>query len=319
MPDAVSARRAVIGGLWWCLVVWLRVPNAWHGAWASALLGFAALVIVPLAWPLFRGAKGESAVLKWAARLQLIAAMLLSFAIWLPRGNVALACALPWIAVTMLLAGDGLAQACRARKDVRTMNVGRVAAQVFVAIGGAWLAADRVGFRPLGFSEDIVLLTAVHFHYAGFALPLVAGEARAARPESKLASAGVWGVIAGVPLVAAGITTAELGVMPWVEAVAAAWLGGSGLIVAAVHLALAAERSWPRRVRGCWMVAGVSLAFGMTLAVIYGVRGFVQPWPWLGLPWMRALHGTANALGFAFCAVLGWRWARAADARYSRG
>jgi hypothetical protein len=29
--------------------------------------------------------------------------------------------------------------------------------------------------------------------------------------------------------------------------------------------------------------------------------------PWLNVPWMRALHGTANAIGFALVSVLAWR------------
>jgi hypothetical protein len=30
------------------------------------------------------------------------------------------------------------------------------------------------------------------------------------------------------------------------------------------------------------------------------------PLPWLDIPWMRALHGTANALGFTVPALVGW-------------
>lgn len=297
------------GAGWWFVVVAWRVPNAWHGAWASALLVFATLVLVPLAWPLF-GAGDETGTLRWGRRAQWGAAVLLSFAVWWPRGAGALALALPWIAVTVLLASDGLAQVWRARRKAGTWNIGRAAAQVFVAIGGAWLAADRVGWRPLGFSEDIVLLTAVHFHYAGLVLPLVAGEARSARRESRLAGASEWGVVTGVPLVAIGITTAQLGVAPGVEMLAAAGLGVSGLLVAAVHAGMVREPQWPGCARAAWAVASAALAFGMTLAMIYGARDFVRPWPWLDLPWMRALHGTANALGFSLCALLGWRWAR---------
>jgi hypothetical protein len=63
-----------------------------------------------------------------------------------------------------------------------------------------------------------------------------------------------------------------------------------------------------------WVVAGLSLLFGMGLALLYAARGQMLPLPWLDIPWMRALHGTANALGFALCGALGWtlaRWGRA--------
>jgi hypothetical protein len=43
------------------------------------------------------------------------------------------------------------------------------AALVYWPVGCLWLVISRAGVNPLGFSDDIVLLTAVHFHYAGFA------------------------------------------------------------------------------------------------------------------------------------------------------
>jgi hypothetical protein len=59
--------------------------------------------------------------------------------------------------------------------------------------------------------------------------------------------------------------------------------------------------------RGLFFVAGVSLFFAMTLAAADAARGFsATPMPWLTLPWMRAVHGTINALGFGLCGVLGW-------------
>ena len=50
-----------------------------------------------------------------------------------------------------------------------------LAGLVYLAVGGVWTVIARAGLRPLGFPDLIVLLTAVHFHYAGFALPVLAG------------------------------------------------------------------------------------------------------------------------------------------------
>jgi hypothetical protein len=41
-------------------------------------------------------------------------------------------------------------------------------------VGGAWLVASRLGMRPMGIQEPIGLLTAVHFHFAGFATAMIA-------------------------------------------------------------------------------------------------------------------------------------------------
>ncbi len=56
--------------------------------------------------------------------------------------------------------------------------------------------------RPLGFSHEIVLLTAMHFHYAGAILPLLLARA-AERSPGRLAAASTCAILAGIPLVAA--------------------------------------------------------------------------------------------------------------------
>ena len=44
---------------------------------------------------------------------------------------------------------------------------------------------------------------------------------------------------------------------------------------------------------------------GMVLSTLYGLR-FFDVLPGLDIPWMRALHGTGNALGFALPALMAW-------------
>jgi len=36
----------------------------------------------------------------------------------------------------------------------------------YAFVGALWLAASRTGMQLFGFREPIVLLTAIHFHYA---------------------------------------------------------------------------------------------------------------------------------------------------------
>jgi hypothetical protein len=52
-------------------------------------------------------------------------------------------------------------------------------------------------------------------------------------------------------------------------------------------------------------VAGLALAAGMFLAMLYGARAYLPP-DGLDIPWMRALHGTGNALGFGLAGLLAW-------------
>jgi hypothetical protein len=298
-----------IGAAAWCAFVYFSVPTLHDGRWAAALLLLAALVLMPMAWTLVRDFEDTG----WAARLwrfdlqvHFPAAILLGVAFLLPPGPGAVLCALPWAVVLGIMAVDGILRIRRhgfAPLGLLCRDLGLV----YASIGGAWLLADRAGWMPLEFAPEIVLLTAVHFHFAGFVLPVVAGLALNRRPQSRFAQASTWLVLLGVPLVAVGITTIQLGGPALVES-AAAWVLVLGCLgVAWQHLVLAVrERTVCPMARILWFVAGLSLAGGMVLAALYASRGYFSPLPWLDIPWMRALHGTLNALGFSLAALLAW-------------
>jgi hypothetical protein len=175
---------------------------------------------------------------------------------------------------------------------------------VYVAVGGLWAVVDRWGWRPLEFEAVIVLLTAIHFHYAGFLLPVVTGLAMR-RGGGRLAGLAGVSVVAGVPLVALGITATQLHFSPLWECASAWWLAGAAMLTAWLHLRLTAQRGTPPVVRLLWLTAALSLAVGMVLAAAYGSRCLVRV-AWLDIPFMRAVHGTALALGFGLGGMLGW-------------
>jgi hypothetical protein len=163
---------------------------------------------------------------------------------------------------------------------------------------------SRLGVAPINFDPVIVLLTAMHFHYAGFLLPLMTGLA-GRRLRTRLARLAALGVILGMPLTAFGITTSQLGLGHVPEMLAVMITALAGLTAAGLHLQLAARRTRRRLVGICWLIAGLSLAFSMVLALMYGSR-FYYPMAWLDIPLMRALHGSANGLGFGLIGVVGW-------------
>lgn len=307
----ISAKwRSLIGAVVWIGFAVLTVPNLHHGAWALAALLLSALVIAPLAIELTDGSKdGKTGarLARWVGVVQLPAALLLVWACWLPPGPGATLAALPWVFLCGLVAVLGWLRVRGGgwRRPMESL-CGDVAL-MFLGVGGAWLFADRAAYRPLGFDPAIVTLTAVHFHYAGLLLPLFAGLALRAYPDSRFASRAAVGVILGVPAVAVGITTTQLGWGPAIEGAAGWGLALAGMMVAILHVRLATEGGQPWLARGLFFVAGCALFYGMLLAGLYASRAFFAPLPWLDLPWMRALHGTANALGFGICGVLAWR------------
>lgn len=302
--------KASLGVAIWIVFVLARVPHPADGAWSHALLVFAALVLVPLALELLAAdetSAANAARFALAQRAQLPAALLLTAACLLPAATVAGLLALPWFGLTAWLAAIGVRRL--RREGVRRSLHGLCAdaAVVFALVGGAWTLADRAGFRPLDFDAAIVALTAVHFHYAGLLLPLFAGLVQRELWFSPFASRAAVGVVLGVPAVAVGITTTQLGWGPAIEAAAGCGLALAGMAVAILHVRIALEMRQARATRVLIGVAGVSLFLGMALAAAYAMRAFATPVPGLGLPQMRMLHGTINAVGFGLCGVLGWR------------
>jgi hypothetical protein len=280
---------------WWAatgIIVW--IPVAVLTAWHEALLLLAPLLIVPLSVGLIGDRRRRPAL----AMIGSAAAIGLAISFLLGPGWTAAMLAAPWLVVTVMAAAVAV-------RDIRphggVATTGGLVAQLFLPIGATWALASRLGLEPMGFREPIVLLTAVHFHYAGFVLPIVTGYAAAAH-GGRLGRVALAGVAVGVPLVAIGITVGG-----WVEWLAA-WLQATvAVTVAGLHMA-AAARPGPTVTRMLWAVAGWSLLGSMRLVFVYGRGGYLGQ-GWLTIPQMVTWHGTLNVLGFALPAVLGWRYA----------
>ena len=262
MSGRGSARTLIGAALW---LAWLLIarPDLMGELWPASLVVLAALVVVPLG----HGLVAPDTIFE---AVSLPAGIALAVSYLLPPGPVASACALPWVATT---AGVSIAAVLRlARQRPFTFDAAPLqAGPSFLAIGGAWILADRLGFYPLDFSPDIVRLTAVHFHYAGFALPLVAGLSLRRRPgpAARVAAAGV---IAGVPAVAIGITASQLGATPLIETGAVALTAAASLVLAGVLAGLARDPRGPALARPFWGMSAGALASAMVLASIYGGR-----------------------------------------------
>ena len=307
--------RALAGGVVWLGFLAVGRPDLRGDAWAHALLLFAALVLVPLALDLIaelNDARRTAQWLGWSQMGQLPAAVLLAMACGLQPGIVAAGLAMPWLALTTLLAAAGVSRMLRHGWARPLDRLCGDVALLFSAVGGLWTVGDRAGFAPLGFDAAIVALTAVHFHYAGLLLLLFTGFVVRRMKDSRFVARVAVGVVLGVPAVAVGITTSQLGWGPAVEAAAGSALALSAMLVAIFHVRIALEGDLPAPARVLLGIAGGSLFFGMVLAALYAIRAFAAPLPWLGIPEMRALHGTLNAVGFGLCGVLGWRAAKAA-------
>jgi uncharacterized protein (UPF0548 family) len=283
-----AAQAIVGGGLWaaWALSV--------QPSWTSCLLMLSPLVLVPLGLGLAnRPDAGPAAALLDRLRLATTpAAVVAALAFVLDPGALAAVMTLPWLGVGLVAGAVGVGRFLSRRR--LEPSIGVDAGLAFLTVGAAWLTISRLGANPLGFNDAIVQLTAVHFHYAGFALPLVAGLV-AQRAGRGLLTPG-W-VVIGVPLTAAGITAG--GTFEWVAATVMA-MGGLATAGLLAHTAVGSRGV----ARTLLLLAALSLTVGMVLAL--GWAWSVQfGWTYLDLELMARWHGTLNAIGFGFAALVG--------------
>jgi hypothetical protein len=223
---------------------------------------------------------------------------------FLPTGMAAAALTLPWLVLTILMALSGLLRFLP-RRLFDPAEISISFALIYVAVAGGNLVTSRLGAEPLGFGDTIILLTAVHFHYAGFAAPLLAGllGRRLATTSPGLHYAVVAAVavlVAGIPLVGLGITFS-----PPLALVGAISMSLGLLIVAVLQIGWIVLRSGPILTRLLLFLSSLSVLAGMSLACTYAYS-IVARRLIIDIPYMARTHGMVNALGFTLCGLLGW-------------
>jgi len=288
---------------WAGLAVLARMGIARLGAIELMFL-FAPLVIVPLGMELGRTITGGGWLEEAARRLQPVGAVLVVAAMWLPPGRTAGLAALGWMLVCVLMAGGGVEGLVTTswRDADRSVRATLGVARIDLAVGGAWLVASRLGMRPMGIQEPIGLLTAVHFHYAGFATATIAAATLGFAAERGRERWLKWVVLTVVALpfvVAVGFV-----VSPALKMVAALLFSAS---VAALAVFL---RAWGKQVKDATarvllQVAAGAVFAGMVFSGAYAVADFVGS-DVLTIPQMARTHGILNAVGFCLPGLLGW-------------
>lgn len=307
--ESWAQRCAVLGAvIWAAIAVLARIGVAPLGAIELMFL-FAPLVIVPLGMELARVLRGDTPLTRFAKRVQPFAAAFAIVALWLPPGRPAggLACAWMVVCLSMTIAAViDLSALARSQPDSGTRStmqrITLAVAQLDLSVGGAWLVASRLGLRPMGIQEPIGLLTAVHFHYAGFATAMIAAAMLqfAAQHQEYRWLRWLVAVIIGMPfVVAAGFV-----ISPHLKLEAAAVFSASvaGL---AVVLRSCAKKLQSGTARVLFHVASASVFAGMVLSTAYSVADF-RGSDVLPIPQMARTHGILNAVGFCLPALLGW-------------
>ncbi len=297
---------AVAGCGIWLALAGLTIMNEIAVSAAGLFLALALLVVTPLAVTLVatrRRSGGKSPVYGLAvlgqlpAALAAVAAIVLRFA---PLSRELLV--LPWLVVGLALAAfagwrlgsHGLFPLAELAIDVSLC--GPLVGVIVLLLGGL----PTVGADP-----SALVIGAIHAHYPGLVLPLVAGltgriltddRGRFSRTLAGGLSAGSTAVFVLVlPLVAvAALEDAALGL----AAVALLLLAGVALALA---LMTAVAPRVPPLPALLLAVTALSLAFALGLALVAATTDFVD------LRAMVVWHGTIGALGVAVPALVAFR------------
>jgi len=251
-----------------------------------------------------------------AQMLQPLGATLAVVAMWLAPGKRAGLAAMGWMLVCGLMSTGGavelgslltsarspLARAGESAGPTRLGNITACVAQLDLAVGGAWLVASRLGLRPMGIQEPIGLLTAVHFHFAGFATALIASatvQFAEKRGELRWLRRVVMLVISLPFVVAAGFVISPALKM-------AAGLAFSASVAGlAAFVWMCANRISDGTARGMLCASAGAVFVGMALSGTYAVADFLGS-DALTIPRMASTHGILNAMGFCLLGLLGW-------------
>jgi hypothetical protein len=177
-----------------------------------------------------------------------------------------------------------------------------------VPIGAGWLLVSRAGLDPLDTGSLVVLLTAVHFHFAAFgALAVTACTARSL--EVGVREHGMKpGLLGLVRIVALSIAIGIFLVAVGIAGVPALGLLGAGTLTLALFTNASLMLFYARRSLGSWLarillfISGFSVLLSMPLALGWAYAELTVPW--LSMEWMLRIHGMANAHGFVFAGLL---------------
>jgi len=316
--DLWAATCATAGaGVWAGMAVLARMGIVRVGA-IELLFLFAPLVIVPLGMELGRGMGGTGRLEELARRLQPVGAGMVVVAMCLPPGRRAGLAAAGWMVVCGLMAGSGVVGLVRSsltrssltrsswRDADRSVRATLALAQMDLGVGGAWLVASRLGMRPMGIQEPIGLLTAVHFHFAGFATAMIAAatlqfvERRGVSGLSQSWLKPVVLLVAGMPVVVA----AGFVISPVVK-MAAAILFSTSVAALAIAVRAYGRKAEDATARILLQVAAGAVFAGMVLSASYAVADYAGS-EVLTIPQMARTHGILNAVAFCLAGLLGW-------------
>ena len=303
-PRSFARRSAAVGFVVWVLLLLTVTTDSHETELIHKIVFFAMLVIVPLALSLIPAAdeRGHAGLYRAVVTLQPLAAVVTIASFFFEKGLVSASLASAWLIVSGLVALFGLTRlAARGVLPVQEASID--AGLLYLPVAGVWLMIYQFGVQPLDYGETIILLTVIHFHFAGFAAPIIAGmvgRMLATDRLERIFSVVVVSVVAAMPLIAGGITFS-----PWLGLSGTVLLSAGLVTLAIITLGRVLPAITSLSARLLLLLAALSSCTAMVLACLYAYS-IVAKILILRIPTMAMTHGLVNAFGFTACSLLAW-------------
>lgn len=166
---------------------------------------------------------------------------------------------------------------------------------IYLAMGGGWYFAFIAGIN-LGFSPLLTWLTAIHFHYSAFLLPIFIGLLGRLHSSSLYRSSAAALLISPM-VVAVGITFSR-----WIEMGSVLlYIYGLGGVIWIVwrHALFKGVQKW--LVGMSFTILAVTITFSMLYVLSNGFGLFS-----ITIDFMLRFHGVLNCVAFALLGLIGW-------------
>src|ERR1700752_766555 len=301
-----AERSAGLGFLFWFALLFVSIGESPETELMQKVVLFGALVGVPLGLSLVATPdrfERHCSFYRWAVLIQPVASITAFLSLVGEQGVFAALLSSPLFILHILIALFGVWRLLpRGPQPLEEFSID--AGLIFLPIAGFWFVIYRLGIQLFNFGETIILLTAVHFQFAGFASPIIAGlTGRFLASQSYprwVYNCAVIGLLGGIPFVAIGITFNPL------IALVGASLITIGLVLLAFLVPIWVVPSINgvsrRVVLAMSALAGLP---GMALACVYAFSIFSKTLI-IDIPTMARSHGLLNAFGFTTLALIVW-------------
>ena len=299
-----ARRSAAVGVVAWALLMLVATSDSRETELVHRIVFFAVLVIVPLGLSLVVTGEHANPLYRAAVLAQPVTALITIVSFFVEKGSASAVLAAGWLILTAVVALFGLTRLLsRGLYPLHESSID--AGLLYLPVAAGWLVVYRLGVQPFDYGEMIILLTVVHFHFAGFAAPIIAGMAgrrlaHEGRETGKMFPLIVLALVGAMPLVAAGITFSPL------LGLLGTLLLATGLVLLALLTIFKVLPAIPLAgARILLSIAALSSCAAMVLACLYSYS-LVAHIVILRIPTMAMTHGLLNAFGFATCSLLAW-------------